>query len=245
MCALQATSCAQVPTSTFGPSFLGRDDRKRAEHHLVEPADPEKAAVAASAPAAEDAAASAPAASCADTLGGTHRWWSGLVLLALLLALVLEPIGAVVVDTEHLAISGILCTSTTPSANTTGATSGAKSVCAGNSSPSCALRTEPASFPSSDKAAPTQPTTEWRTSATFAEALFDFEVLRCKYLHRQPSVLGSQQHECDQRRKVSLVMKHITKTLGRENGRSSCLRVLVSMFVLVSALRFAALGHAC
>ena len=61
--------------------------------------------------------------------GSTHRWQSGPVLWALHLAVVLEPIGALVVGAVHLTISAIL-PSTTPSASTTGATSGAKSPCA-------------------------------------------------------------------------------------------------------------------
>ena len=72
----------------------------------VEPADQEHAAVAASAPAEVDVAtaASASAASAPTPSEGTHRWRSGPVLRALLLALVLEPIGALIVDTEHLTI---------------------------------------------------------------------------------------------------------------------------------------------
>ena len=71
------------------------------------------------------------------------------------------------------------------------ATSGAKSVCAENSSPSHALRTEPASCPSCDEAAPTQPTTDWRTSASLLRLCLTSKSTVTCTCTRQPSVLGS------------------------------------------------------
>ena len=114
---------------------------------------------------------------CADTLGGTHRWQSGPVLRALLLALVHEPSGKLVVDAEHLTIPAIL----EPAPNRQLAPlvlPPAQSPCAGE-----------ASCLSSDTSAPTQPYHQLAHQRHLAEAVFDVEVLRCKYLRGQSSNL--------------------------------------------------------
>ena len=94
----------------------------------------------------------------AASVGDTHLWQSGPVLLALLLALVHEPSVALVVDAEHLTISAILAPPPRHQQALDVPHWAHSLLCTKNSSPSHALRNESASCPSSDKDAPTQPT---------------------------------------------------------------------------------------
>ena len=89
----------------------------------------------------------------------------------------------------------------------------------------------PHPVPSSDKGGTNPTHHRLAHQRHFAEALFDVEVIRCKHLHRQPSVLGSQRQECDRRRrKVSLVMKHLAKHWGHKVVAVSVLMLACASF---------------
>ena len=128
----KATSYAQVSTSAFGPRFLSPRPQTSRAPSLWNPVIWKNAAVATSAPAVVDvataasaSAASAPTPSEAPTAGAPR-----IPTRTRPRALRHPRRGCRAPD--HLCHS---CTSTTPSAGATGATLGAKSLCAGKQQP--------------------------------------------------------------------------------------------------------------
>ena len=123
------------------------------------------------------------------------------------LSLVLEPIGALVVDADHLTIFSFVL----PFLQLHHTVSwrhwcdlGRKEfLCVRNCSSFRALRTEPASCPSSDKAAPTEPTT---SAPLLKLCLMSKSSVASTCVANRASCacvlrLGSQRHACDHRRR--------------------------------------------